>query len=201
MTGFNDEQVWLGTWGKVWVDGELLSEATAFRAEVTISYEDLTRVQNLMVGHKMTSMAGEGEITLHKVDSFVMKKIAADIKAGKTVLFEGAQATMLDIDHGTYPFVTSSPCCAGGAATGTGVTGLFGILLCINQPVQYCIMFAASFGVAFALTWILYSDEPDKVRAPKAAAPAAPAFGGYSAPSTPASDFAMLEDDDAQLPF
>lgn len=38
MTGFNDEQVWLGTWGKVWVDGELLSEATAFRAEVTISY-------------------------------------------------------------------------------------------------------------------------------------------------------------------
>ena len=33
------------------------------------------------------------------------------------------------------------------------------------------------------------------------AAPAAPAFGGYSAPSTPASDFAMLDDDDAQLPF
>jgi PTS system sucrose-specific IIC component len=60
-------------------------------------------------------------------------------------------------------------------ATGTGVTGLFGILLCINQPVQYCIMFAASFGVAFALTWMLYSDEPDKARAPKAAAPAAPA--------------------------
>ena len=59
-------------------------------------------------------------------------------------------------------------------ATGTGVTGLFGILLCINQPVQYCIMFAASFGVAFALTWVLYSDEPDKARAPKAAAPAAP---------------------------
>lgn len=59
-------------------------------------------------------------------------------------------------------------------ATGTGVTGLFGILLCINQPVQYIIMFAASFGVAFALTWMLYSDEPDKKKAPKAAAPAAP---------------------------
>ena len=40
---------------------------------------------------------------------------------GKTVLFEGGQATMLDIDHGTYPFVTSSSCCAGGAATGSGV--------------------------------------------------------------------------------
>ena len=55
-------------------------------------------------------------------------------------------------------------------ATGTGVTGIFGILLCINQPLQYCLMFAAAFGVAFALTWVLYSDEPDKVRAPKAAA-------------------------------
>ncbi|MBQ9059493.1 MAG: adenylosuccinate synthase [Atopobiaceae bacterium] len=40
---------------------------------------------------------------------------------GKNVLFEGAQATMLDIDHGTYPFVTSSNCTAGGAVTGSGV--------------------------------------------------------------------------------
>ena len=40
---------------------------------------------------------------------------------GKRVLFEGAQATQLDIDHGTYPFVTSSNCTAGGAMTGTGV--------------------------------------------------------------------------------
>ena len=61
-------------------------------------------------------------------------------------------------------------------ATGTGVTGLFGILLCINQPVQYIIMFVASFGVAFAGTWVLYSDEPDKKRAPKAAS--APAIVG-----------------------
>jgi adenylosuccinate synthase len=41
--------------------------------------------------------------------------------AGKRVLFEGAQGTMLDIDHGTYPFVTSSSATAGGASTGTGV--------------------------------------------------------------------------------
>ena len=43
------------------------------------------------------------------------------IAAGKNVLFEGAQGTMLDIDHGTYPFVTSSSAAAGGACTGTGV--------------------------------------------------------------------------------
>jgi adenylosuccinate synthase len=40
---------------------------------------------------------------------------------GKIVLFEGGQATMLDVDHGTYPFVTSSNSTAGGAVTGSGV--------------------------------------------------------------------------------
>ena len=43
------------------------------------------------------------------------------LESGKSILFEGAQATMLDIDHGTYPFVTSSNCTAGGAVTGSGV--------------------------------------------------------------------------------
>lgn len=52
------------------------------------------------------------------------------IAAGKRVLFEGAQGTMLDIDFGTYPFVTSSSAAAGGACTGTGVppTKIDGIL-------------------------------------------------------------------------
>ncbi len=44
------------------------------------------------------------------------------IGEGKSVLFEGAQGSMLDIDHGTYPFVTSSSATAGGACTGTGVS-------------------------------------------------------------------------------
>ncbi|EEH63247.1 adenylosuccinate synthase [Gleimia coleocanis DSM 15436] len=43
------------------------------------------------------------------------------LDAGKTVLFEAGQATMLDIDHGTYPFVTSSNATSGGACTGAGV--------------------------------------------------------------------------------
>lgn len=45
-------------------------------------------------------------------------------------------------------------------ASGTGVTGLFGILLCLNSPVQYVLMMVISIGVAFALTWIFgYKDE------------------------------------------
>jgi adenylosuccinate synthase len=43
------------------------------------------------------------------------------LRAGKHVLFEGAQATLLDLDHGTYPFVTSSNPIASGAATGVGI--------------------------------------------------------------------------------
>lgn len=44
------------------------------------------------------------------------------VKAGKSVLFEGAQGTMLDIDFGSYPFVTSSSATAGGACTGSGLS-------------------------------------------------------------------------------
>jgi len=47
--------------------------------------------------------------------------IAEALGKGEVVVFEGGQATMLDIDHGTYPFVTSSSATAGGAATGSGV--------------------------------------------------------------------------------
>jgi adenylosuccinate synthase len=52
------------------------------------------------------------------------------IREGKSILFEGAQGTMLDIDFGTYPFVTSSSAAAGGACTGTGVapTNIHGII-------------------------------------------------------------------------
>ena len=43
------------------------------------------------------------------------------LREGKSVLFEGAQGTFLDVDHGTYPYVTSSNCVAGAACTGAGV--------------------------------------------------------------------------------
>ena len=48
--------------------------------------------------------------------------ITRALKSGAAVLFEGAQGSLLDVDHGTYPFVTSSNTTAGGAATGVGVS-------------------------------------------------------------------------------
>ena len=55
----------------------------------------------------------------HITDTSLLLHVA--IRSGKEVLFEGAQGTLLDIDHGTYPFVTSSNPTAGGAVVGSGV--------------------------------------------------------------------------------
>jgi adenylosuccinate synthase len=62
--------------------------------------------------------------------TFFLNQAARD---GRTILIEGAQATLLDVDHGTYPFVTSSSTTAGGASIGTGlaphrITGVLGIV-------------------------------------------------------------------------
>lgn len=70
----------------------------------------------------------------HQLDSALakaehIKPMVADIsaalydanKAGQNLLFEGAQGTLLDVDHGTYPYVTSSNCVSGQASAGTGV--------------------------------------------------------------------------------
>jgi adenylosuccinate synthase len=59
---------------------------------------------------RLAPMVHDTALLLHKA-----------LEDNKTVLFEGGQATMLDVDHGTYPFVTSSSATAGGAATGSGI--------------------------------------------------------------------------------
>src|SRR5262249_45613981 len=59
------------------------------------------------------------------------------LAGGESVMFEGAQGTMLDIDHGTYPFVTSSSATSGGAVTGTGVPPN-ALQTVIGVPKAYC---------------------------------------------------------------
>ncbi|HEX8183968.1 MAG TPA: adenylosuccinate synthase, partial [Blastocatellia bacterium] len=85
----------------------------------------------------------DSETTVHhflseavQLKPFVRDTVAMinrSVRDGKSVLLEGAQGTMLDIDHGTYPFVTSSNSTAGGAATGLGlapglISGVMGIV-------------------------------------------------------------------------
>jgi adenylosuccinate synthase len=70
------------------------------------------------------------------IDSYVTdvpSMLNKSIKEGKNILLEGAQGALLDIDHGTYPYVTSSSPTSGGASTGTGIppnkiTSIFGIV-------------------------------------------------------------------------
>src|SRR6267378_8646800 len=64
----------------------------------------------LAAGEKLRPFVGNTVVYLHRA-----------LERGKGILFEGAQGTFLDIDHGTYPYVTSSNTTAGGACTGTGV--------------------------------------------------------------------------------
>ena len=64
----------------------------------------------LAAGEKLRPFVTNTVVYLHRA-----------IERGKGILFEGAQGTFLDIDHGTYPYVTSSNTTAGGACTGTGV--------------------------------------------------------------------------------
>lgn len=68
-------------------------------------------VENLLsYAERLRPMVTDTALELHQA-----------LEAGKVVLFEGGQATMLDVDHGTYPYVTSSNATAGGAATGSGI--------------------------------------------------------------------------------
>lgn len=74
-----------------------------------INYRDVNE-RYLEAGRKLRPFVSNTVVYLHRA-----------LQRGKEILFEGAQGTFLDIDHGTYPYVTSSNTTAGGACTGTGV--------------------------------------------------------------------------------
>lgn len=75
---------------------------------------DKVLAEALLAGEKILPMMTDVTEKLHQARA-----------AGKSILFEGAQGSLLDIDHGTFPFVTSSNTTAGGAATGTGFGPLY----------------------------------------------------------------------------
>lgn len=83
--------------------------ASAFRVSETIDFDKILE-QYKQYTEKLRPLVCDTAMVVNSA-----------IRAGKNVLFEGAQGTMLDIDHGTYPFVTSSNASAGGACSGSGV--------------------------------------------------------------------------------
>ncbi len=93
--------------------------------------QELLEFHNFVLEHFYKQPKLEFRKTLDEVLAYAPKlaPLVADVpralyeanRAGKNLLFEGAQGSLLDIDHGTYPFVTSSNCVAGAAAAGAGV--------------------------------------------------------------------------------
>ena len=81
----------------------------------TILHEDGFEMHQIY--HNYMSLASAIGVHVANTSRFINDTI----DNGKRVLFEGAQGTLLDVDHGTYPYVTSSNTIAGGACTGTGV--------------------------------------------------------------------------------
>ena len=84
----------------------------------------LTRVYNRLpfdVGEMADTYLGEVRDRMMPYVADTVGMVHEALEAGENVLFEGAQATFLDLDHGTYPFVTSSSPTAGGACAGAGV--------------------------------------------------------------------------------
>ncbi len=105
---------------------DLLEEGT-FRKKLAACLEEKNAYLKAMLGEEplgfdeiFESYRSIGE-RLRPHVSDTPRFLDESIRSGKRVLFEGAQGTMLDVDHGTYPFVTSSNCVAGGAASGAGV--------------------------------------------------------------------------------
>ncbi|HEX5431717.1 MAG TPA: adenylosuccinate synthase [Bryobacteraceae bacterium] len=113
-----------------------LFNAESFRALYDTLAEDKRTLAETFDLHEPIDYAAIREATEEyaaRIRPFVCDtaKLLHDAMAqGKRILFEGAQGTMLDIDHGTYPFVTSSSAAAGGACTGTGVppTSIQGVI-------------------------------------------------------------------------
>jgi len=74
-----------------------------------------------MSGAALLAGWGEAVAWLEPLVTDVSAELHDALRAGRRVLLEGAQGTLLDLDHGTYPYVTSSPACAAGAPLGVGL--------------------------------------------------------------------------------
>ena len=104
-----------------------LLNAKAFEEKL----EQVMGYHNFVLTQRFGKPAIDVQKTLHEILQLAeeFKDLVGDVsgqlhelrKAGKKILFEGAQGTLLDIDHGTYPFVTSSNTTVGGVCTGAGV--------------------------------------------------------------------------------
>ncbi|WFF39327.1 adenylosuccinate synthase [Moraxella nasibovis] len=112
-----------------------LKVADLFRADLPQKLEAILEYHNFALSqyYKVDAIDYQATLELCQAWAKELKDLVVDVtdelesrrQAGENLMFEGAQGTLLDIDHGTYPFVTSSNTTAGGVATGTGLGPLY----------------------------------------------------------------------------
>ena len=76
-------QIIRGTYGRVWIDGELFANVKSFEAKITLNYEEVDLSNDLGKHQRYIGFTGEGTMTLHKVDSKILAKLAKGIKSGE----------------------------------------------------------------------------------------------------------------------
>jgi adenylosuccinate synthase len=106
-----------------------LIDEKSLSKKLEINWKEKNEIFNKLYGFKMSNQEKINLIKKYQEYGQLLKKYLMDvslylnqaIKEDKKILFEGAQGTLLDVDHGTFPYVTSSHPIAGGACVGTGV--------------------------------------------------------------------------------
>lgn len=88
MNGFTADQVINGTFGEVWLDDTMMAEVTSFKLEINANYTAINRTGHLIAGQKLTGIEPKGEVKMHKVSSFVSKRISDALKKGKVPSFK-----------------------------------------------------------------------------------------------------------------
>lgn len=87
MNGYTGNRVISGTWGQVWLEGELVAEITAFQAKITYNKEDVKRAGEMMVDQKVLSAKGAGSMTMNKINSRMVELLGGKILDGVDVRF------------------------------------------------------------------------------------------------------------------
>ena len=87
MHEVDTQRVVYGSYGQVWLDGDEIAEIESCKATLTAQKTAIKRCRHLVDGYKTTGYEAKGSIKLHKVSSYLIKKLAPAIKEGKQVKF------------------------------------------------------------------------------------------------------------------
>jgi len=84
MDNYTADKVLNGTWGEMWLNGDLMAETTALQAKVTLTKTAVNMCGTLVSGQKVTGMELKGTLKMNKVSSAMIKANSVNIKAGRT---------------------------------------------------------------------------------------------------------------------